>query len=137
MFKFDYKLDLIGDLKKLGITSIFDPEKADLSNLTTEKSFISDALHQSTIEFSNSGIKAAAVTMMGGAGGGECGFDYIFKIPEDRIEKIDLTFNRPFLFLIVDKNTKEVWFTGSVYQPSEYEEYQKNVKYKDDWEDEN
>ena len=132
MFKFDYKLNLIDDLKELGITNIFT-EKADLSNLTTEKAFITEALHQATIEFSNSGIKAAAVSMMGGAGGGECGFDYIFKIPADRIEKIDLTFDKPFLFLILDKNTKEIWFTGSVYNPSEYESYVKNIKFEEEY----
>ena len=134
MFKYDYQLDFINDLNKLGIKDVFDSEKADLSNLTTEKSFISDALHKATIEFSNSGIKAAAVTMEGGAGGGECGYDYIFKIPENRIIKIDLTFNKPYLYLIVDKNTREVWFAGSVYKPAEYTEYMKSLKV-DDWED--
>ena len=137
MFKFDYKLDLNNDLKSLGITNIFDAKKADFSNMTTDSAYIEDALHKATIDFSNSGIKAAAVTAMEMGGGGDCGYDYIFEIPKDRIEKIDLTFNRPFIFLIVDKNTKEVWFTGSVYQPAEYKTYLKSIKMYYPWEDEN
>ena len=133
MFKFDYKLDLKSNLKRIGITDIFDEDKADLSNLTTNKAFITDALHQANIEFSNSGIKAAAVTVMDGYGAGECGFDYIFKIPEERIEKIDLTFDKPYLFLIVNKETKEVWFTGTVYEPAEYSSYIKSIQTKEEY----
>ena len=135
MFNYNYELNLMSDLNKLGITNIFDENKADLSNLTSKKAVINKALHKSTIEFSNSGIKAAAVTLMGGAGAGECGFDYIFEIPKSKIEKIDLTFNKPYLYLIIDKKTKEVWFAGSVYEPSLYDEYVKNVKFESDWED--
>ena len=137
MFNFDYKLDLNNDLKKIGITNIFDANMADFSNLTTEKMFITNALHKATIDFSNSGIKAAAVTAVEMGGGGDCGYDYIFKIPENRIQKIDLTFNRPFLFLIVDKNTNEVWFTGSVYKPAEYNSYIKSIKMYYPWEEDN
>ena len=131
MFKFDYELKLIDDLNKIGITDVFEPNKADLSNLSTGKAFINKALHKATIEFSNAGIKASAVTMEGGAGAGDCGFDYIFKIPNDKIEKIDLTFDNPYMFLIIDKISKEVWFTGTVYEPSNFETYTKNIKYYD------
>lgn len=119
MFKFDYTLPLKDDLMKIGITDVFNPEKADLSNLTTSKeSYISKVSHKTNIEFSNDGIKAAAVVELGGAGSTGCGFDYIYDIP---VEKIDLTFNKPFLFLIRDKESKEVWFTGTVYEPVEFE----------------
>ncbi len=120
LFKFDYELNLKDDLKKIGITDIFDSEKADLSNLTTNKSYISNTLHKATIEFTNNGIKAGAGTAVGGRGGGDCGFDYLFNPP---VEKINMTFNKPFLFLIVDKDTEEVWFTGTVYEPDEYKSY--------------
>lgn len=46
-------------------------------------------------------------------------FDYIFDIP---IEKIDITFDKPFMFLIRDKKTGEVWFVGTVYEPLSWEE---------------
>ena len=113
-FKFDYKLKLIEDLKKLGITNVFDMNKSDLSNITSSKpAYIYTAEHKATIEFTQDGIKAAAVTMMGGAGAGG-GFDYTFEVP---VERIDLTFDKPYMFIIRDKSTGEVWFTGTVYEP--------------------
>ena len=116
MFKFEYELDLMNDLKKLGITSVFD-NTADLSNITEDNAYITDARHKANIEFSNDGIKAAAATALGGAGNTSGGFDYPFDVP---IEQIDLTFDKPYLFIIRDKDTGEVWFTGTVYEPSEY-----------------
>lgn len=116
MFQFEYELDLINDLKKLGITSIFD-NTADLSNITEDNVYIADAKHKTNIEFSNDGIKAAAAIAIGGAGNIVEGFDYLFDVP---IEQIDLTFDKPYLFIIRNKDTGEVWFTGTVYEPSEY-----------------
>ena len=117
MFKFDYKLDLVNDLNTLGIKDVFDSNKANLSNLTTDKAYISDATHKATIDFSNDGIKAGAFTAGGGAGAGGCGYDYQFKVP---VEDIDLTFDKPYMFIIRDKDTNEVWFAGTVYEPTEY-----------------
>ena len=115
MFKYDYTLDLMKDLKNLGITDVFDSSKADLSGMLEKSSgeYISSAKHKATIEFSNDGIKAAAVTGMGGTGSTGAGFDYFFKIP---VEEIDLTFDKPFMYIIRDKDTGEVWFTGTVYE---------------------
>lgn len=117
MFSFEYELQLKNDLKKLGITNIFDAKQADLSNLVTENASIDDVAHKTNIEFSNEGIKAAAATTIMGAGAGDCGYDYIYEVP---VETIDLTFDNPYLFLIIDKDTKEAWFTGTVYEPIEY-----------------
>ena len=114
MFNFDYNLDLQSDLSKLGVTDVFDATKADLSNLTTESNIFVEVSHKATIDFSNEGIKAAAVTVAGGLG--DVTFDiYQYEVP---VKKIDLTFNNPFLYLIRNKNTGEVWFTGTVYEPS-------------------
>ena len=108
------------DLKSLGIKNVFEPSHASLINLTSNKgASISEVMHKANIEFSNEGIKAAAATEGGGAGDTNCGFDYIYKVP---IKEIDITFNKPFMFLIRDKNTKEVWFAGTVYEPTEYSE---------------
>lgn len=117
MFKFDYELKLVNDLNTIGIKDVFDSDKANLSNLTSDKAYISNAKHKANIEFSNDGIKAAAATSVGGAGGGMCGFDYKFDVP---VEKIDLTFANPYMFIIRDKDTGEVWFTGTVYEPIEF-----------------
>ena len=117
MFKFDYKLDLVNDLNTLGIKDVFDSNKANLSNLTTDKAYIGGAKHKATIDFSNDGIKAGAFTAGGGAGAGGCGYDYQFKVP---VEDIDLTFDKPYMFIIRDKDTNEVWFAGTVYEPTEF-----------------
>ncbi len=114
LFKFEYELDLMNDLKQLGITDVFDVDKADLSGITSSAAFIDSASHKANIEFSNEGIKAAAAVQMGGAGAASCGFTYDYEVP---VEEIDLTFDKPFLFLIRDKNSGEVWFTGTVYEP--------------------
>lgn len=118
LFKFDYKLNLVKDLNTLGITDVFDSEKANLSNLTTDNAYIGDATHKATIDFSNDGIKAGAFTAGGGAGAGGCGYDYLFDVP---VLKIDLTFDKPYMFIIRDKDTNEVWFAGTVYEPTEYD----------------
>lgn len=118
MFSFNYDLNLLEDLKSLGITNVFDSSKADLSKLTGDaKSYISSVAHSSAIEFSNDGIKAAAATIAGGSGNTGCWFDYIYDVP---VEEIDLSFNKPYLFLIRDVNSGEVWFTGTVYEPLLY-----------------
>ena len=119
IFEYEYELDLINDLNKLGITDIFDDTKADLSKISKMKGlFIDTAVHKATISFSNEGIKAAAATALGGKGAAGCGFDYFYEPP---IEEIDMTFDKPFIYMIVDKDTKEVWFMGTVYEPKEYE----------------
>ena len=114
LFEFESDLKVKDDLKEMGITSVFTRGEADLSNLTTDsEQFIMDAFHRGKIEFSNDGIKASAATaFMGGKGAG-MPFDYEWDVP---LETIDLTFDKPFLFLIRDKGTGEVWFTGAVYE---------------------
>ena len=115
LFKYDYKLDLMKDLKSLGIVNVFDKENANLDVMTKNKNtYISSASHKANIEFSNEGIKAAAVTDIGGLGDASCGFEHKYKVP---VKEIDLTFNNPYLYLIRDKNTGEIWFVGTVYEP--------------------
>lgn len=116
-FKFEYQLDLINDLKKLGITNVFEEGKANLENISSDKSlYINGATHKANIEFTQDGIKAAAVTEFG-AGGAGAPFDYLFDVP---VEEIDLTFDKPYMFIIRDLNSGEVWFTGTVYNPLLY-----------------
>ena len=121
LFKFNYNLDLMNDLKKLEIKDVFDVNKANLSGISTEKMFVDTVSHKANIEFSNHGIKASALTDGGGLGDESGGFQYDFDVP---VETIDLTFDNPYLFLIRDKKTGEVWFTGTVYTPVEG----KNIK---------
>jgi serine protease inhibitor len=117
-FTYDYTLALQEDLESLGVKDIFDGGKADLSKITGEKgAYIYEAIHKATIELTQYGIKAAAATGMGGAGNVEsCPF-YLTELP---IEEIDMKFDKPFMYIIRDKDSGEVWFTGTVYNPLEW-----------------
>lgn len=116
VFNYSDNLSLIADLETLGMKDAFEEGKADLSKLTSAKNtFIADATHKATIEFSNEGIKAAAVTSMAGRGSTGCGFDHLYDVP---VETIDLTFENPYMYIIRDKSSGEVWFMGSVYTPT-------------------
>ena len=114
LFKYEYNLSLKEDLEEFGVKDVFTPKTADLSNMTKTESYISQAKHGATIEFSNQGIKAGATSIVIGAGAGGIGFEYLWDVP---VEKIDLTFDKPFVYLIRDKNSGEVWFVGTVYEP--------------------
>lgn len=123
-FKFDYDLNLIKDLNDMGVKDVFDEEKANLNGITDEKAYISQAKHKANIEFTQDGIKASAATLAYGSGGGES-FDYLYDIP---VEKIDLTFDKPYMFIIRNKETGEVWFVGTVYKPLSAKEEKVNEK---------
>ena len=117
VFSYEYEMNLSQELPKIGINDVFDKNKADLSNLVknSKGAYISDASHKANIEFSNEGIKAAAATQMGGAGSTRGGFDYLFDVP---VKIIDLTFDKPYMYIIRDKADGEVWFVGTVYEPT-------------------
>jgi serine protease inhibitor len=118
-FIFEYSLDLKKGLINLNVKNVFDSEHAELSNISdVEGIFIADAKHKTNIEFTQDGIKAAAATTLTGAGGGSP-YNYYFKVP---VKEIDLTFNKPYMFIIYDKENKDVWFIGSVYEPLRYDE---------------
>lgn len=125
-FSFDYDLDLKADLQSLGITDAFDPYGADFSNMVDlsklggENIYVGDALHKAVIEFSEDGIKAAAVT--------------IFGLAEttaiiERKEPIEVKIDKPFMFIIRDKETGENWFTGTVYEPTSWEDDKENYEF--------
>lgn len=126
-FSFDYQLDLRNCLNNLGVTDVFDSERADLSSMIEGQSaYIDQAFHSANIAFSHEGIKAAATTFYGGAaaaGDPFIPFSYHFDVP---VEEIDLSFNRPYLFFILDKDSGEIWFSGAVYEPSIWEGDEKN-----------
>ena len=113
-FKFEDELKLMEDLKELGITNVFD-KNADLSNMVEGDATINKAVHKANIEFGNDGIRASAVTAMGGVGAASGPFfEYLFKVP---VKDIDVNFDKPYMYVIRDKDSGEVWFTGTVYEP--------------------
>ena len=112
-FSFEYNLKLKEDLMKLGITDAFDINLADFSSMADEKFFVSDALHKANIDFTEKGIKAAAVTAM---------ILQNTAIIEEPTSPEVIKIDKPFMYFIQDKNTKEIWFVGTVYEPDSWEE---------------
>lgn len=102
------------DLQDLGVTDVFDSSKSDLSAMLNVENFAIDTVtHKTQFDFSEEGIKAAAVTLMGGRGAGGDG-------PIPSSSNIVVSINGPFLYLVRDKQTGEIWFTGTVYKPNRW-----------------
>ena len=112
-FSFDYNLQLKQDLMDLGITDAFDENLADFSNMASEKLCVGDALHKADIDFSEEGIKAAAVTVII--------MDTNSIMPIEN-EPEEIRIDKPFMYLIRDKQTNEIWFVGTVYEPNSWKQ---------------
>jgi len=115
-FEFDYDLSLKNDLMNLGIKDAFDKNVANFSKIVDLKNrriYVADALHKAKIEFTEKGAKAAAATVIVGGGFGA--------MPGVLPEPINIVIDKSFMFIIRDKNTKDIWFTGTVYEPNLWE----------------
>ncbi len=109
-FKVEYDLKLKEDLKALGIIEAFDSEKADFSKMTSNSRglYVNDALHKANIEFTEKGVKAAAVTV----------FAMYDKAAIQLDKPEEVVIDSPFLYVIRDKANGEIWFVGTVYSPN-------------------
>jgi len=118
-FKFNYDLKLMKDLIELGINDAFDKQKANFTKIVESHLYVGDALHKADITFSEEGIKAAAVTV------------FIIEDSEGEFDEtriVDININKPFMFIIRDKVTKDIWFTGTVYEPNLWENDKKSYE---------
>jgi serpin B len=105
-FEFEQRTDLKGSLGALGVGPAFS-ERADFTGVTkTEPLMISKVIHKAYIKVDEEGTEAAAATLLGEAEG---------SVP---IELNEFIANRPFLFLIGDRETGAVLFIGRVADPS-------------------
>ena len=111
-FEFNYELKLKEDLQKLGITDAFSSEKADFTNMAETSLYVGEAIHKADVKFSEDGIRAAAVTVFA-----------MFEnaLPTEEEQPIRIKIDKPFMFLIKDKKTGEIWFVGTVYEPNLWE----------------
>lgn len=120
-FSYDYDLSLKDDLIDLGVKDAFDSSLADFSNMTDKSEFyVSDALHKANIDFSEKGIKAAAATVIYMTSG--------MAFQEE--SPIEININKPFMYIIRDKKTNEIWFVGTVYKPNLWENDKADYKYR-------
>ena len=112
-YDFDYK-KIAATLYDYGMTDAFDEGIADFSNITPDLNiYISKVIHKSHIELSEKGTKAAAVTVI---------TLYKNALPMYD-ETIEIKFNKPFIYLIKEKNNDNIWFYGAVYEPMKYEDH--------------
>lgn len=105
-FKLEYKLKLNDALIALGMGEAFDPAKANFTKLYSGvgNAYISDVLHKTYVDVNEEGTEAAAVTSV--------------EIRVTSIMNNDIKFNKPFLFLIREKNSGAILFIGTVNDPS-------------------
>jgi serpin B len=107
-FSFEFNASLNDPLKALGMIDIFDSDKADLSGMdgVVGSLYVSLVIHKSFVAVDEEGTEAAAATAV---------VVDNTSVPEDTY---DMTFDRPFIFAIVDKPTGAVLFLGRVMDPS-------------------
>lgn len=112
-FQFETKIELNPILQSLGATSMFDPDKADLSgisaNALADRLAINKIRQKTFIEVNEHGTEAAAVTTGFSFGGG---FG-----PRQPVRVVKFHAERPFLFLIRDDETGVILFLGRVTNP--------------------
>ena len=109
MPKFDIgtRQDLSDALKALGVTDIFDSEKADFTPILPEKDggYVDQAEHAARVALDEEGVTAAAFTLIQRYGAG---------MPPE--EEMDFVLDRPFAFVIESQDGLPL-FAGIVNQP--------------------
>ena len=110
-YKYGYEMNPEAELTKLtGLSHIFTNE-ADFSNMATKGSLASKVgliIQKTAIELDENGLKAAAVTLVGG----------IERTSVPLNPTFEMSLNRPFLYSIVDRETGAILFLGSVVDPT-------------------
>ena len=104
-FKLEYGVELKAPLKVLGMRAALG--RADFSGVSDRSLFVSAVRQRAFVEVNEEGTEAAAVTMMTIESSG----------PSNPPKPFEMIVDRPFLFLIEDRQTKTVLFMGVVYDP--------------------
>ena len=121
-FDFEYKTSLKNDLIQMGIKLAFT-SNADFTKIGDTKLYVDEVLHKANIKCSEKGVKAAAATVI-------MMKDSAMIMDPNPKEIVYLNYNKPFMFIVRDKSTKEVWFTGTVYEPTLWEDAKADYDYK-------
>lgn len=104
-FRLEESYDLKSCLKKMGMSDIFDPQKADLTGISDKGDlYVSEIYHKVFVDVNEEGTEAAAAT---GA------------VATVRMRPILTTFkaDHPFIFYIQDNKTNTVLFLGQLSSP--------------------
>ncbi len=102
--------DLSSNLKVLGMAEAFDPQRADFSHLVYfgYKAWISRVLQKTYIDVDEQGTEAAAATAIVMA---------TLSVPAVRPQAIEFRVDHPFILALVDNDSKEILFLGTIVKP--------------------
>ena len=104
-FEFESGFSLKEALAALGMAEAFS-EQADFSGMTGRRElFISEVVHKAFVSVDEAGTEAAAATA-------------VMMAPTSAVEEpVEMTADRPFIFLIRDLETGTILFVGRVVEP--------------------
>jgi serpin B len=109
-FKFTQRFDLSEDLSKMGMKDAFSAGVADFSGINGKKNdlYISKVIHKAFIDVNEEGTEAAAATAV------------VMSTKAAPIIKKPVIFkaDRPFIFLVRDKEAGSILFMGRVMDPN-------------------
>jgi serpin B len=105
-FEFDSQFSLKDTLAGMGMRDAFSPGDADFSGMTGNRElFISEVVHKAFVAVDEAGTEAAAATAV------IVGMTAVSPSP------LEVTIDRPFIFLIRDIETGAILFVGRVLNP--------------------
>jgi serpin B len=105
-FKYDASLSLADTLKTMGMSDAFSMS-ADFSGMDgTRNLAITDVFHKAFVAVDEAGTEAAAATAV------------VIGLTAMPASPVDLTVDRPFVFLIRDVQTGAILFVGRVLNPA-------------------
>ena len=105
-FKMETDFNLNDALSALGMSAAFDPPNADFSGMDGGRDlYISDVIHKAFVDVDEAGTEAAAATAV------------IMEATSAPVGPVEITVDRPFVFLIRDIETSSILFVGRVMNP--------------------
>jgi serpin B len=106
-FEFDSEFSLKDTLAGMGMRDAFSPDDADFSGMTGNRElFISDVMHKAFVSVDEAGTEAAAATAV-----------IVGTTSAPGEPPVQVTIDRPFIFLIRDIKTGAILFVGRVLNP--------------------
>ncbi len=106
-FTYSTQVSLVPPLVALGMQKAFAPGEADFSGIDGTRSlFVSDVVHQAFVSVDEAGTEAAAATAV------------LFERTAIPGPPVNVTVDRPFIFVIRDIPTGEILFVGRVVDPT-------------------
>ena len=109
-YTFTWSTELSAQLKLLGMTDAFDPDRADFSGMDNARDlYISLILHKAFVAVDEEGTEAAAATAV---------VMEAMAMPGNPVQPMEFKADHPFIFLIRDNPTGTILFVGRVMNPA-------------------